>query len=379
MNETIKKAQQTIAEERKTKISEHGNLKRYLSQINGLKMSAERVRGNIMKANRRIKECEVIVKEERKKMREKNRLLKKNKIAAIKSIEEEAEKNKIAAIKSIEEEVEKNKIAAIKSIEEEAEKNKIAAIKSIEEEAAKDAATLEQTENASDTVGMGSSGGEVVAPILSQSERDNAVRVMLTQALLKTEGFEEFMSELDDKPLLKRKKRRTPLNITGNSIKDAQNIWKKNDVEVKDFLNWLPSIVNVTGFFLSQQPFRPFSAPRVAMFHLGMKAKGGVINLRKGLFSKKNGEGPPFIMRGRLIGCGNKCAAVLLDDPDDYEPDVMTSTQFKDMRNAYNKGRGQIKKVVYEESVIVLDDDEGDVEEKINKLAEERGWRIHST
>ena len=33
MNETIKKAQQTIAEERKTKIREHGNLKRYLSQI----------------------------------------------------------------------------------------------------------------------------------------------------------------------------------------------------------------------------------------------------------------------------------------------------------------------------------------------------------
>ena len=33
MNETKKKAQQTIAEERKTKIREHGNLKRYLSQI----------------------------------------------------------------------------------------------------------------------------------------------------------------------------------------------------------------------------------------------------------------------------------------------------------------------------------------------------------
>ena len=76
MNETIKKAQQAIAEERKTKNREHGNLKRYLSQINGLKMSAERVRGNIMKSNMRIKECEVIVKEERKKVRDEKNAIK---------------------------------------------------------------------------------------------------------------------------------------------------------------------------------------------------------------------------------------------------------------------------------------------------------------
>lgn len=204
---------------------------------------------------------------------------------------------------------------------------------------------------------------------------DNPEAFKLTQALIKAEGYDDFMSKLKDAPPTSStaRKMRDPLNINGGIIKLAQKKWTDNDVEVKNFLNWLPSIVNDTGFFISEE------SPRVAMFHLGMKAKGGVINLKKGLFSKNKGEGRPFIMRGRLIGCGNKCAAVLLDDPDDYEPDVMTSRHFKCMKNAYYTGKGQIKKVVYEESVIMLDDDEGCVEEKINKEAEERGWVIHST
>ena len=204
---------------------------------------------------------------------------------------------------------------------------------------------------------------------------DNPEAFKLTQALIKAEGYDDFMSKLKDAPPTSStaRKMRDPLNINGGIIKLAQKKWTDNDVEVKNFLNWLPSIVNDTGFFISEE------SPRVAMFHLGMKAKGGVINLKKGLFSKNKGEGRPFIMRGRLIGCGNKCAAVLLDDPDEYEPDVMTSRHFKCMKNAYNTGKGQIKKVVYEESVIMLDDDEGCVEEKINKEAEERGWVIHST
>ena len=204
---------------------------------------------------------------------------------------------------------------------------------------------------------------------------DNPEAFKLTQALIKAEGYDDFMSKLKDAPPTSStaRKMRDPLNINGGIIKLAQKKWTDNDVEVKNFLNWLPSIVNDTGFFISEE------SPRVAMFHLGMKAKGGVINLKKGLFSKNKGEGRPFIMRGRLIGCGNKCAAVLLDDPDEYEPDVMTSRHFKCMKNAYNSGKGQIKKVVYEESVIMLDDDEGCVEEKINKEAEERGWVIHST
>jgi hypothetical protein len=204
---------------------------------------------------------------------------------------------------------------------------------------------------------------------------DNPEAFKLTQALIKAEGYDDFMSKLKDAPPTSStaRKMRDPLNINGGIIKLAQKKWTDNDVEVKNFLNWLPSIVNDTGFFISEE------SPRVAMFHLGMKAKGGVINLKKGLFSKNKGEGRPFIMRGRLIGCGNKCAAVLLDDPDEYEPDVMTSRHFKCMKNAYNTGKGQIKKVIYEESVIMLDDDEGCVEEKINKEAEERGWVIHST
>ena len=204
---------------------------------------------------------------------------------------------------------------------------------------------------------------------------DNPEAFKLTQALIKAEGYDDFMSKLKDAPPTSStaRKMRDPLNINGGIIKLAQKKWTDNDVEVKNFLNWLPSIVNDTGFFISEE------SPRVAMFHLGMKAKGGVINLKKGLFSKNKGEGRPFIMRGRLIGCGNKCAAVLLDDPDEYEPDVMTSRHFKCMKNAYYTGKGQIKKVVYEESVIMLDDDEGCVEEKINKEAEERGWVIHST
>ena len=202
---------------------------------------------------------------------------------------------------------------------------------------------------------------------------DNPDAFKLTQALIKAEGYQDFMSELKPPTRSGARKMRDPLNINGGIIKLAQKKWTDNDVEVEDFLNWLPSIVNDTGFFISE------ASPRVAMFHLGMKAKGGVINLKKGLFSKNKGEGRPFIMRGRLIGCGNKCAAVLLDDPDDYEPDVMTSRHFKCMKNAYYTGKGQIKKVVYEESVIMLDDDEGCVEEKINKEAEERGWVIHST
>ena len=204
---------------------------------------------------------------------------------------------------------------------------------------------------------------------------DNPEAFKLTQALIKAEGYDDFMSKLKDAPPTSStaRKMRDPLNINGGIIKLAQKKWTDNDVEVEDFLNWLPSIVNDTGFFISEE------SPRVAMFHLGMKAKGGGINLKKGLFSKNKGEGRPFIMRGRLIGCGNKCAAVLLDDPDEYEPDVMTSRHFKCMKNAYNSGKGQIKKVVYEESVIMLDDDEGCVEEKINKEAEERGWVIHST
>ena len=204
---------------------------------------------------------------------------------------------------------------------------------------------------------------------------DNPEAFKLTQALIKAEGYDDFMSKLKDAPPTSStaRKMRDPLNINGGIIKLAQKKWTDNDVEVEDFLNWLPSIVNDTGFFISEE------SPRVAMFHLGMKAKGGVINLKKGLFSKNKGEGRPFIMRGRLIGCGNKCAAVLLDDPDEYEPDVMTSRHFKCMKNAYYTGKGQIKKVVYEESVIMLDDDEGCVEEKINKEAEERGWVIHST
>jgi len=156
MNETIKKAQQTIAEERKTKNREHGNLKRYLSQISGLKMSAERVRGNIMKANMRIKECEVIVKEERKKVRDEKMLLKK--------VQTEAKK-KVRAAKEALRKVEKDKIAAIKSIKEEAAKT----AKTLTE-------TLEQTQKALDTVRIGSSGEEVVVPILSRSERDGPIR-----------------------------------------------------------------------------------------------------------------------------------------------------------------------------------------------------------
>ena len=120
-------------------------------------------------------------------------------------------------------------------------------------------------------------------------ENKNAEKKILEKKILKKKMVADFKKKmfaesrkLKDAPPTSStaRKMRDPLNINGGIIKLAQKKWTDNDVEVKNFLNWLPSIVNDTGFFISEE------SPRVAMFHLGMKAKGGVINLKKGLFSK---------------------------------------------------------------------------------------------
>jgi len=174
------------------------------------------------------------------------------------------------------------------------------------------------------------------------------------------EFSEKIPEDIKDKYVFKK---RHYLNMTDGVIKNIHKDFK-NKTDVR------PNIDFIKDFIVSKYGLVICEENRVSVVHMGMKTTGGGIKLRKGIGSDTAGQGRPFIIQGIIVAAGNKCCAVLLDDPDTY--DEQDTTQFKYMKTAYNKGRGMIKKVVYEESVIKYNT--GNEEEEINEELIERGW-----